>query len=88
MKLRKGFKSMQVCGEFVLMPIASQQVDFNRLISMNDTSRFLWEHLQDKEFQLQDMIDMLLGEYDVTEPQAHADCEKLIADWKKAELVE
>lgn len=88
MKLRKGFKGMVVCGEFVLMPIVAQQVDFNRLISMNDTARFLWDHLQNMEFQLQDMIDMLLGEYDVTEPQARADCEKLIADWKKAELVE
>ncbi len=88
MKLRKGFKGMVVCGEFVLMPIVAQQVDFNRLISMNDTARFLWDHLQNMEFQLQDMIDMLLGEYDVTESQARTDCEKLLADWTEAGLIE
>ena len=88
MILKKGFKSRVICGEFVLIPIVSERVDFNRLISMNETARFLWEHLQDREFQLRDMIDMILNEYDVTESQARTDCEKLLADWTDAGLVE
>lgn len=88
MILKKGFKSRMICGEFVLIPCASEQVNFNRLVSMNDSARFLWENLQGRDFQLQDMVNMLLEEYDVSEELARSDCDKLLSDWTEAGLLE
>lgn len=88
MILKKGFKSRTICGEFVLTPQTDRQVDFNRLISMNDTAKYLWNSLQDREFQIDDMVKLLLEEYDVSSEQAKADSEQLVKDWQNAGLME
>jgi len=88
MILKKGFKSRTICGEFVLTPQTDRQVDFNRLISMNDTAKYLWNSLQDREFQIDDMVKLLLEEYDVSSEQAKADSEQLVKDWKDAGLID
>lgn len=88
MILKKGFKSRTICGEFVLTPETERQVDFNRLISMNETAQFLWNRLQDKDFQVSDMVELLLEEYEVEKEQAVADCEKLVLDWREAGLLD
>lgn len=70
MKIRNGFKMRQICGENILTPEGIGQVNFNKLISMNATAAYLWNALQDKDFTVQDMKDLLLSEYEVDEPTA------------------
>lgn len=88
MKLKKGFKPRTICGEFILTPDSGRRADFNNMISMNPTARFLWESLQDRDFELDDMVGLLLGQYDVEDALARKDCTALIEEWTKAGLVE
>lgn len=86
MRISKGFKAKTICNEFILTPDNSQ-VDLNRIISMNSSARFLWENLQDRDFTVQDMVNMLLSEYEVSGEVALADCEKLVKDWQDAGIL-
>ena len=88
MKIRNGFKMRQMCGENILTPEGVGQVNFNKLISMNATAAFLWNALQDKDFTVQDMKELLLSEYEVDEPTAARDAQTLADQWSEAGLLE
>jgi hypothetical protein len=41
-----------------------------------------------KSFTIEDMVQMLLDEYEVEESVAREDCEKIVERWKEMELIE
>ena len=63
MKLKEGFVLQEVAGETVVLPVGAD-LDMNMMITLNDTARFLWEHLE-KETTQEELVDALLGEYGV-----------------------
>lgn len=87
MKLKKGFKLRDVCGEKVVIAQGLENLDFSKLINLNESAAYLWENLQDKDFTIEDMAELLCKEYEVDQQQAATDCEALIADWKVQGLI-
>lgn len=63
MKLKDGFVLRQVAGEYVAIP-SGDEVNLNRMITLNETGAFLWERL-DKETTREALAEALLSEYDV-----------------------
>lgn len=89
MKIKEGFQLRDVCGEKVLTPQGLSNINFNSLIALNSTSAYLYENLCKREaFEVNDMVELLLAEYDVTTEQAHTDCENLAKQWKEIGLCE
>lgn len=87
MKIKDGFVLREVAGTKMVVPIGGECVNFNGMITLNDTACFLWEAL------LQDvtenfLITALLGEYDVSEDLAKKDVEEFIAKLKEADILE
>ena len=58
------------------------------MISLNESAAFLWKQVAGLEFTEEDMVQLLLGEYEVEKPQAEEDVKALVASWKKEGLVE
>ena len=69
MKLKEGFVLQEVAGETVVLPVGAD-LDMNMMITLNDTARFLWEHLE-KETTQEELVDALLGEYGVDRGTDH-----------------
>jgi hypothetical protein len=89
MKTKKGFELQNVCGEYILVPAGIENVDFSRIISFNPTAASLWDGVSKMEsFTIDDMVALLLAEYEVEESIAREDCEMIIERWKEMELVE
>lgn len=88
MKIKEGFNSRTIAGEFIVVPSGRQRVDFNKVISMNGTAAYLWQKLEGKEFTIEDMAALLLEEYDVTPEKAAADSQDLAAKWQEAGLLD
>lgn len=88
MKLRKGFALREICGERILVPEGIDVINFNKLISLNGSAKYLWEALQDKEFTVQDVAKLLTDKYEVEEATALSDAEKLINKWQEIGLIE
>ena len=63
-------------------------INMSSLISMNDTAAFLWKNVQGKDFTVEDLTKLLLDEYEVEESVAAKDCQNLIDEWKKLNLLE
>ncbi|MBR4889213.1 MAG: PqqD family protein [Clostridia bacterium] len=68
MKIKNGFILREVAGQNVVLP-TGDQLDLNMMITLNDTGRFLWEHLQEETTEAV-LVEALLEEYEVDEALA------------------
>lgn len=81
MKLKDGFILRTVAGETVVLPAAGV-TDFDMMITLNDTGKFLWERLTVGAEEA-DLVKDLLAEYDVTEEVAAKSVAAFVARLKE-----
>ena len=73
---------------FIVTSEGIEQVNFNKMISMNSTAAFLWESLQGKEFGQKEVKQLLLDEYGIDDAIAERDSVAIVQKWIEAGLVE
>ncbi|MBO7302369.1 MAG: PqqD family protein [Bacteroidaceae bacterium] len=89
MKVKEGFEMQVVCGEHIIIPAGAENVDFSKIISLNPTAAYLWENVAKKEsFSVEDMVELLLAEYEVEREIALEDCNLIAETWKEMGLVQ
>lgn len=88
MKIKEGYKIRDIAGEHVIVSVGQLHVNLTKIISLNDTSVWLWEQLEGKTFDADTVTDLLVSHYEVDRPTALTDAEAWIASLKKAELIE
>lgn len=88
MKTKKGFRLRTLGKDNILTAEGIEVVDFNRMIALNSTAAFLWTSVEGKEFDVDTLVDLLVGEYGISVELARKDSETLINDWLEAGVVE
>ena len=88
MKIKKGFELREVCGENIIVAYGLENIDFNKVISLNESATFLWKQIADKEFDADTMTSLLCQEYEVDAEIAKKDAQALLNEWIKVGLVE
>lgn len=88
MKAKNGFNLRTVCGENILVAEDEENIDFSNIISMNESSAYLWNSIQGKDFEVKDLVDLLIETYEVDEETATRDARLLVDQWKQAEIIE
>ena len=72
-----------VCGEHVIVAEGLEVINFNKLLSLNESAAYLWEQAAALgDFTAEQLADKLCEEYEVTREQALADVDKMIAQWQ------
>ncbi|MBQ8271730.1 MAG: PqqD family protein [Tidjanibacter sp.] len=87
MKLKTDYKIRKIAGESVIVRMGAQNVKMTSIISFNATSEWLWEQLQDEEFDVEKVADLLTAEYEVEREVALVDANKWVEMLRNAELV-
>lgn len=87
MRTRKGFVLRTLGKEYILVAEGLEAVDANKLISMNESAAFLWKAVDDKEFDADTLINLLMEEYGIVHEVAEKDVAALLETWKKAEII-
>ncbi len=88
MRIKNGFELRDVCGEHIIIAHGVENIDFTKVITLNESAAFIWKKVEGKSFTEDGVVKMLLDEYEVEEAQARADVEQLLASWEKAGLME
>lgn len=88
MRIKKGFELRDVCGEKVIVASGLENIDFSKIISLNESAAYLWEKLQGADFSVQDAADRLTEAYDVSSETALTDAGELLARWRELGIVE
>lgn len=78
-----------LCGQNVVQAIGPKNVNFSKLISLNETAAYLFAKVNGQgEFTPETLRDLLLEEYEVEPETALADAETLCAQWEDAGILE
>ena len=88
MKINKGFELREVCGEHIIVAYGRENIDFNKVISLNESASFLWKNIVDKDFDAETMAGLLQQEYEVDAETALKDAQALLDEWTKVGLTE
>ena len=87
MKIKDNFILRKVADSYVVVPVGKLTLDFNGIITLNETGAFLFELLQ-KGAEREELIDRLLAEYEVTPERAAADVDVFIEKVKASDVLE
>lgn len=87
MKIKNGFILRSIAGSNIVVPVGAASVDFNGMITLNDSGAFLWRELE-KGSDADGLTAALLGEYEVDEPTARKCSEEFIEKLKEADCLE
>lgn len=87
MKIKKDFMLRQVAGNYIVVPVGAASVDFNGMLTLNETGAFLFKSLQEGTDR-DNLVSSLLEEYDVDRETAEQHVDKFIEKLKGADLFE
>lgn len=88
MKIKKGFELREVCGEHIIVAYGKENIDFNKVISLNESASFLWKAIADKDFTADTLSSLLCEEYEVDAETAKKDAQALLEEWTKVGLLQ
>ncbi len=88
MKIKEGFEIVDLCGDHVIVATGLKNIDFSKVISLNESANLMWNAVVGKEFTVEDMAKALMAEYEVDEATALRDAAKIAANWQEIGLTE
>ena len=87
MKIKENIKVRKIGKEKILIVNDGKQLDYTRVVNLNDTAAFLLEQTGSNEFSIESWTNMLLDEYDIDEETAFKDCSSLIEKLIEAGII-
>lgn len=88
MKIKEGFVLRQMCGENIVAGEGLQHINFNKLLSLNESAAYLWKEVVGKEFTQEEMAELLIARYGIDKQLAMTDSGNLIQAWIDAGVAE
>lgn len=88
MRIKKGFELRDVCGEHIIVAYGKENIDFNKVISLNESANYLWKNIVGKDFDAEMLASLLQQEYEVDAETAKRDAQALLDEWTKVGLTE
>ena len=88
MKLKENFVLRNVADSWVVLPVGQSAVDFNGMLSLNETGAFLWNFLRDVGGDAASLAEALQREYEVDAQTALADAEQFLSRLEQAGCLE
>ena len=89
MKIKKGYALRSLGQEFILIVEGLKaEVDFSRMISLNESAAFLWKQVEDKDFDAEMLTNLLVDNYDIDRETAQNDVAALLKSWSAAGIIE
>lgn len=88
MKVKEGFRLRKLGREHIVMGEGLAQINFNKIISLNSSAAYLWEAIQNKEFTVEDLAQLLIDEYGIDRELAQKDSASIAQAWIDAGIVE
>ena len=89
MKTKRGFHLRNVCGESIIVAEGIENIDFSKIISMNESAAFLWQKIDGLDnFTVDDLAVFLCEEYEVDNATAKVDASAVVKQWLDAGIIE
>ncbi|MCR5709084.1 MAG: PqqD family protein [Bacteroidales bacterium] len=87
MKTIPGFTLRPLGKEFIITAESIKQINFNKMISLNESAAYLWKSVDGKDFTAEDLADLLVERYVIDRDTALRDSQAIAAKWIEAGIV-
>lgn len=87
MRIVDGFCLRDVMGRPTVMGESASLVNFNKLVTFNESAAFLWRSVEGRDFAVEDLAGLLVTRYRIPESEAMADASEILQGWEKVGLV-
>lgn len=87
MKIVEGFRLRDIMGQATVIGEGVDQVDFNKLITLNESAAYLWKEVEGKEFDQTTLAELLINRYSIDESLAQTDAAAIVDKWIETGLV-
>lgn len=87
MKIKDGFITRDIAGVNIVIPSGKRVVDFNGMLTLNETGIFLWKALADGG-NAEQLAVMLSEEFEVAIEEARKDVNEFLQELIAGEVLE
>lgn len=77
MKVNSDFILKKIAGDYMVIPVGNNLVDFNAVITLNETGAFLWDKLQ-SETTLDALCLAMCSKFNIDKDTAKADIDEFL----------
>ena len=81
MRIIEGFRLRNIMGQATIVGEGVGQIDFNKLITLNDSAAYLWQSVEGKEFDVQTLANLLVDKYGIDQDTALTDAKAIADKW-------
>ena len=87
MQIKPTYKLRKIAGETILIKQGTRDIDFTRIISLNQSAKFLYEYFVGKEFTLDDVANVLETTYSISHERAQKDAKIWVDSMKECQVI-
>lgn len=87
MRIKEGYMLREAAGETVVVPFGAEALNFQGIISLNETGAFLWRQLE-QGCEVDTLVKALLNEYEIDVDTANDDVKDFVEKVKKAGVLD
>jgi hypothetical protein len=82
----QNFVFRQIDDETLLVPIKDNVGDLGSIYNLNQAAAFVWQHMDGKK-TLNDIKDLMTGEFEVSDPDAEQDLTEFVGELEKIDAI-
>lgn len=89
MKIADGYMLKQIAGNYVVIPIGQNIVDYKSMLHLNETGAFIWRKLE-ADSSYDNLVNDLMIEYEAEQEESSiikSDLNEFIAQMKSMKLL-
>ena len=83
MKINQDFTIQKVGDSYVAVAVGESSKGFHGMIRLNETGAFLWGKMSERDCTEEELVEALLGEYDIDRETATSDVHRMVENLKK-----
>lgn len=88
MRIVDGFTLRSVAGEMIVSGESIAQVNFNKLITLNESAAYLWSEVAGSDFSAETLAGLLVAKYEIDNERALADANSILSSWIEVGIIE
>ena len=81
MRIIEGFRLRTVMGQATIVGEGVGQIDFNKLITLNESAAYLWQSVENKDFDASYLATLLIDKYGIDSETASKDADAIAKKW-------
>lgn len=87
MKIKSEFILREMAGQYIVVPVGKTAVDFNGMLTLNETAKYMWEQCTE-DFTEETLMRAVAEEYGADEKTAAEAVKKFLGDLEEAGCLE